>query len=116
MPTRFAQIFKRTGVANLLRQFGEWIVYLPRAGGKPRRIFARVVRNDPSIISETGEVVGQNITITVENSVTTGILATEIDSGGDEVQVAIEEGGELVTRSIAKVLNDSNGQVNFLVQ
>lgn len=103
-------------MANLLRQFGEWIVYLPRAGGKPRRIFARVVRNDPSIISETGEVVGQNITITVENSVTTGILATEIDSGGDEVQVAIEEGGELVTRSIAKVLNDSNGQVNFLVQ
>lgn len=103
-------------MANLLRQFGEWIVYLPRAGGKPRRIFARVVRNDTSIISETGEVVGQNITITVENSVTTGILATEIDSGGDEVQVAIEEGGELVTRSIAKVLNDSNGQVNFLVQ
>jgi hypothetical protein len=116
MTTRFAQQFKRIGAPSLLRQFGETITYIPRAGGITRSIAARIVRNDPQTIAELGDVTGQNIVVTVLNDAVKGILSTEIDSGGDKVRIALETDGDIKVRSIVKVLSDANGQVSFLVQ
>lgn len=118
MPTQFAKIFKLTAARNLLRQFGEeeLIGYYPGQGDKPRRIKAIVVRNDPSVISEMGGVVGQSIVVTVLDDATEGISATQIDSGRDKVSVALETGGTEQLRSMVFVTSDANGFVRFLVQ
>jgi hypothetical protein len=116
--TRFAQIFKRTGARNLLAQFGEseGIVYYPRGSGSPRSISAIVTRNNPDIISEVGDVISQYLFVRVLNDETSGISATEIDSGIDMVDVALRTDGHRERRPIVKVTDTSGGMVRFIVR
>lgn len=113
--TRFAQMFKRTGASSLMHLFGETITYLPGAGGRPRPIAARVIRNDPLVVSESGDVLAQSITVIVADDSATGISANEIDSGRDEILVSLKEGGEPERRPLKRVVDTANGQVKFEV-
>jgi len=115
MPTRFAQQFKRTGVPNLVRQFGETIEYYP-SGSQGRSVSAIVVRDPVAILAEIGEVLTQALIIRVANNATDGIDATRIDTGTDRVEVALIADGEKEMRSIVRVLSDANGFLRFLVQ
>jgi hypothetical protein len=118
MATRFAQIFTRTGARNLLAQFGEaeGIVYYPRGSGTPRAISAIVQRNNPDILSEVGDVISQYLFVRVLNDETSGISATEIDSGLDMVDVALRTDGQRERRPIMKVTDTSSGMVRFIVR
>lgn len=115
MPTRFAQQFKRTGVPNLVRQFGESIVYYG-SGASGRPINAIVVRDPAAILAEIGEVLVQAMIVRVLNSDTGGIDANSIDTGTDRVEVALIADGPVEMRSIVRVLSDANGFTRFLVQ
>ena len=115
MPTRFASLFKRTGTANLLRQFGETVLYYP-CGPETREIQAIVIRDMAAIIAAVGDVVGQSLILRVKNDSVEGISSTEIDTGTDRIYVALEADGEQTIRTIVQVLGDSNGFVRFLVQ
>ena len=116
MATRFAQQFKRTGARNILRQFGETVTYYPGLVGESRQITAIVERNNETIISEIGDVVGQALIIRVLNDATDGILSTEIDCGVDKISVPLSADDDPSLRSIVKNLSDSNGFLRFLVQ
>ncbi len=116
MATRFAQQFQRTGARYLLRQFGEPVTYYPGLVGASRTITAIVERNNATIISEIGDVVGQALIIRVLNDATEGIRSTAIDCGVDKLSVPLSADDEPSLRSIVKFLGDSNGLVRFLVQ
>ena len=116
MATRFAQQFKRTGARNILRQFGEAVTYYPGAVGASRQINAIVERNNATIVSELGGVVGQALIVRVLNHETDGILSSAIDAGIDKIMVPLNADDEPTLRAIVQKLGDSNGFVRFLVQ
>lgn len=71
--------------------FGESVTYTP-LGGSARPIAAFVERDPPERIGGDGSVYRAKMEITVANSATLGILATEINNGGDTVTVAYPQG------------------------
>lgn len=115
MPTRFAQLFSRTGAPNLVRQFGEQITYYANGSGTGRTIWAIVERN-VEVPPELGEQTAQALMIRVRDDSTYGISATEIDDGRDEVSVALDTGGTAERRQITSTVDDSNGMVRFMVR
>ena len=115
MPTRFASQFARTGALNLVRQFGESITYYADGAGTGRVINATVERN-VEVPSETGEQVARALVVRVLDSVAKGILATELNDGGDEILVALVEGGTAERRQVGRKISTSNGFVRFVVR
>ena len=112
----FETQFGRTGAVNLTRQFGESVTYHPDVGDDRTIDYAIVERDGPGLIGEYGTPVYQAV-IRVKNDSTTGISATEIDTGGDELSFPLRRGETPVTRkSIVKVLGTDNGLVRFGVQ
>jgi len=114
--TQFAQLFSITGGPNLIRQFGEYVVYYCKDGSPGREIQAMVQRGTLEIIAETGDLTSQALIIAVHNNRMTGIASDEIDTGGDEIEVALRVCEAVSLRPIVRVLNDSNGLVRFLCQ
>lgn len=114
--TVFARLFKRTGGPNLTRQFGEYVTYYPRDGSDGRRVKAMVERGTLEIIAETGDVTSQAIIVRVENDDRCGISSDEVDTGGDEIEVALRIGVTAQRRAIVRVLNDNAGLVRVLCQ
>lgn len=116
MATRFAQHFKRTAVPNILRQFGETVVYFAGGIGAGREITAAVVRDPLAIIAEIGEVLTNAMIVRVTNDATLGMLVTDIDTGRDRLRVPLEVDGDPQIRSVVRILSDANGFVRLLVQ
>lgn len=115
--TRFARMFIRTGGPVLLRQFGdvEPLVYYPRSGSS-RDINAIVERGTLEVITETGDITSQAIVIRVLNTATGGITSDEVDTGGDEIKVALRIGLTPERRALVRVLDDSGGMIRVLCQ
>ncbi len=115
MPNQFSKMFARYASSREMTAFGEDVVYYPRSGGQ-RAIKAKVYRSPMAIIEETGEIPSQELMIVVKNSDCDGISSTEIDTGGDELAVALRQDSTPQRRSIARVITDHNGMVKFMVQ
>lgn len=111
--TRFATMFSNAAASNLVRQFGSTIVYQPRHGDA-RSIQHAIIEREQQILDQQGVVI-YAIVIRVEDSVTTGIAATEIDTGGDSVLVPVRIGESPVRKEIVQVLSTENGIVRFVV-
>lgn len=107
--------FYRNAAHRQVNHFGEELVYYSR-DGKVRKIKGHVRRNSLDIIAETGEIPSQELVITVKNSDCDGISSSEIDTGGDEIEVALRVGLTPQRRSIARILSDHNDCVRFLCQ
>ena len=113
--TPFARQFKRAGVPNLIRQFGETVTYYADGGDTGREIQAIVERGTMAAMSET-DLSTQAITIRVKNDARHGISSSEVDTGADEVSVPLRVGGTAQRRSVVRVLTDANGVVSLLLQ
>ena len=100
----------------MVRQFGGSIGYFNLAGDAERTIEGIVERGTFEVISETGDVTSQAVIVKVQNDSTLGISATEIDTGGDELNVALRAGGAAERRAIVRILSDNGGLVRFLCQ
>lgn len=114
--TRFATNFARTGAQSLTLQFGETIGYYNRAGDAVRNVSARVIRDPVQIATETGEINTQSIIVRLRNDAIFGVSSAEVDTGGDEINVPLRVGESAVRRTVARVLNDSNGILSLLVE
>ena len=116
--SRFHRQFRRAGVPNLLRQFGEPVTYYPGGEGDGREIIGMVERGTPEVIAETGDITSQAIIIRVQNSDCNGIASDEVNIGGDEIGLNLRSIDNTMSRrrSIVRVLNDSNGLTRILVQ
>lgn len=97
-------------------EFAETVVYNPHGGGS-RTILAIVDREPPSIMDDAGNVVGLSFMVYVANNATSGIAATEIDTGGDRLQVSAMT-GQLPRRtcSILKVMDNDTGMLQLAVR
>jgi hypothetical protein len=112
--SKFDDQFAFSAVPALQDYFGETITYKPRGGGS-RTITGLVDRTDRNLLDGSDRAMVPTFTITVANLVTTGILATEINTGGDAISVAVRYGGTAVDRRITKVLETNGSSVTFEV-
>lgn len=115
MSNRFATQMMKTGARGLLYQFGESITYYPVAGGS-RIITGMVLREELTVVGELGDVQSQSIVVRVLNDSTNGISSTEIETGGDEIGVALRLGEAAERRAIVRVQADSTGFLRLLLQ
>lgn len=89
------------------------IVYRP-AGGDPRNIMAIIDRSPPTPIEPGKKGVTYSLMISVRNDPQAGIDITAFDSGADTVDVPIEIGGGLVTRTFADDKIEQDGGMVML--
>lgn len=111
----FDDLFASCAVPGLQGYFGETLTYKPRAGGS-RSITGMVDRTDRRVLDGTDRTTAPSFYITVANLVTTGILSTEINTGGDVISVANRYGGTAVDRRITQVVETNGSSVTIEVQ
>lgn len=91
---------------SLLTVCGESVTYKP-SGGSDRAISAIIVRNPPEQVDNPGGRTRANkLSIRVKNNATDGIASTEIDTGGDRINVAPRYGGTAVEMTFRLVSHD----------
>lgn len=113
MATRFSQQFNRLGAPLLLRQFGESIIYYAEGTGDGRVIDA-IVEREVQVITDAG-IPALKTLVTVRDSETLGVSATEIDTGRDKVTVSLRVGETPQLRQITRVVSTENSVVQFEV-
>ena len=90
--TAFDTAFKAAAVPCLFGQFGESLTYRP-AGGGTRSITGMVTRDDRQAVPGLPQTATKPTqTVVVYNDSTTGIAATEINTGGDSIDVPVRFG------------------------
>ena len=72
-------------------EFAECVVYKFRNGGS-RSIKAIIDREPPAIYDAAGNAVLPAFMVTIHNNATTGVCESEIDTGGDQVELKKEFG------------------------
>ena len=92
--------------------FAEDVTYWPRAGGS-RAIKAIVSRQTPEQLPGEARAHGMTITVTVENNATSGISSSEVDTGGDKIELARRIGETPIKRAINKILNQDAGMMEL---
>jgi hypothetical protein len=114
--TRFASLFKRAGAVNLLRQFGETVVYYQRDSSFGVSRQAIVTRDPFRIYQELGQQVGPALIVQFLNDNETGILAAQINPENDQIDVALEAGLDVSRRQVTQLLSSANGWTRCLVK
>jgi len=107
--TDFDDRFAESGFDSLLVDHGERVEYHPQAGGS-RFISAIVERDPPAVFSAGGELVHAKFSVSVLDDKTLGISSYELNTGGDEIALAIRK-GKLRTRRVIIQMNDDAGGV-----
>ena len=90
--------------------FGETVTYRPRLVSE-RNIAAVVTRQQAEQISGDENRVATVFEVHVANNSTTGIATTEIDLGGDMIDIADRVGKTPKPRSILQILDQDEGMV-----
>lgn len=92
--------------------FGEVVVYMPR-NGTDRTITATVFRQVAEALGDDENRVLPVFEVHVANSVTTGIATTEVDLGGDQIEIADRVGKTPRPRSIVQIMEQDEGMVVY---
>jgi len=113
MPSQFHQYFKDVGFPTLLSDFGEPVVYFLAGGGR-RSVDAIVDRRPPAIYDAAGEVVLPAFTVRLLNDCVLGILSSEVNTGGDEVEL-IAKIGDLkpVRKTVLSKVREDTGVIEL---
>ena len=111
MPSAFDKRFVRSGAPQLQRQFGELVTYQLRSGGT-RSVTAIIERNPPAIYSDTGDIVRMSFIIRIPNDAAEGVLASEVDTGGDTVKIIRKLGDKVpATFVVDRIVDQSGGML-----
>lgn len=114
--TVFDSLFAEAAAPELLAQFGESVVYVPK-GGTPRTIALAIVdRNPPEALVGPASGHGPMLLVTVEDHATRGILKTELNTGGDRIEVAVRKGGAAKSMQINKLVKDTGGMLTIEIR
>ena len=103
------------GTADFLSEFGEDVKYLPRGGGE-REITAVVDREAVAEFAGSGQGQSLIIVVIVANSATTGIATSEVDTGGDKIELAMRLGETVKQRRITKIIGQDAGMLTLEVR
>lgn len=96
--------------------FAELVTYVPTRFGidpqrDPRQIKAVVIREPMAVVSEDGDTVVPVFQVHVANSSTEGISSTELDLGGDQIQMPTRDGKSAESRTITQLLIQDTGML-----
>jgi hypothetical protein len=91
--------------------FAEAITYNFRTG-TTRALNAIVNREPYSFFDATGNASMASMTIVIP-TVVDGVLASEIDTGGDSVSLALKVGGTVVNKAVLAILNQDFGAIKL---
>ena len=97
-------------------EFAESVTYYPVRFAtdplrQPRAIVANVVRNQISAADQDVESVLPEFEVHVANDATLGISSTEIDTGGDMIEIATRPGKTPQKRSIQFITDQDEGMM-----
>ena len=90
--------------------FAEVVTYWPRSGS-PRTIAAVVIREQTAVLEQDVQTNAPVFQVHVANSLTLGISSTELDCGGDQIELAPRDGKPPERRSITEVLEQDRGML-----
>ena len=104
---------------GFLDKFGETIYYLPDAhltttSGTGREIKAVVDRNPKATLAEAGEVMRDVLHVGVSNAAggdDPGIASDEVNTGGDELLLAVREGETPTLVRINRIVRQDPGMM-----
>jgi hypothetical protein len=107
--------------ALFLADFAETIVYKPRPtqtvpSPAPRTITALVDREPPAFLLEADGLAVPTVHVIVRNSATTGISSSEVDTGGDQMDVALRLGQAAATKRIVRIVSHDAGLLRLEVR
>ena len=108
MPSQFSQSVAKDAFSQLLIIHGETVTYRPKVGGSFERT-AVVERNPPDLFDAVGNAVAVNAIVRFHNDATTGVDANNLNTGGDEIDIAIRNGATVKTQSVFQVLSTDAG-------
>ena len=110
----FDKTLELSADAFFLLPGSEYVTYFP-ASGASRKIRAVVNRPGPERIAEIGG--GREVSeVLVKNSGDDGIASTEVDTGGDKIQMAARAGRVPVLMRITRVISQDAGMIKLKVQ
>jgi hypothetical protein len=94
------------------QDFAETVTYWPRGASTGRAIKAVVIRDQIATFSEDG---GQtnlpSFQVFVANTATGGISSSEIDTGGDKIELPPRDGKTAEKRSITQITEQDHGML-----
>lgn len=101
--------------------FAETVTYYPHVGfgqaESSRSIKAVVIREQVQASSaDGGDVVVPIFEVHVENDATTGISSSEINTGGDMIELSTRIGGATKKRAIVYLTNHDDGMLTLQCQ
>lgn len=91
-------------------EFAESVIYRTRAGGS-RTINAVVMRQAVGDSEESGGASIPFFEVHVANNVTYGITSTEINLGGDTIDIAVRPGLTASARAIIAIVEQDEGML-----
>lgn len=110
MTLRDTIIDDATAVFANTSDFAETVTYRPRAGGS-RTIAAVVIRQIAETISDEENRVVPVFEVHVVNNAVNGISATEVNRGGDRIEIAERVGQEPLPRPITQIIEQDEGML-----
>lgn len=100
----------------LIEEHGEQVTYYPRGGGS-RTINAIVDREPPAVFDQSGRVIKTSFLARVFNDCETGILASELDTGGDDIELILKIGSAVaVRRPIVRIVSQDSGVLQLAIE
>ena len=108
MPSAYDRRFGRSAFPRHESYFGEPITYFLRDGGQ-RSFNAIINRDPPAFYDSVGNVVLPEFTIEFSRDCKDGILASEVDTGGDEVELLAEVDATIpVRKTVLKIISQDS--------
>jgi len=110
----FDELLESTA-ADFVNTFGEDVKYLPRGGGS--RNIKMVINREP-IEKLAGSPQGSSPTIegSVVNNSIGGISVSEIDTGGDKIELQVRIGQAVQQRRITKIIDQDAGMMTVEIR
>ena len=100
---------------EILSAFGEPVTYYPSGGGS-RAIAADIIRDPPVRFEGTSRAYAPFMVVSVANDATTGISSSEIDKGGDKIDLPVKKGEIAQKRPLVQILTQDAGMLRLEVR
>lgn len=113
--TVFSDSFEH-GFATLLEQHGETVSYKFRDSGEVVSRTAIVDRNPPTGVDQIGNVVAFQLMVYFHNNQSDGVQSHVVDSGGDQIYVALKSGASAVWRPVYSLMEADGGTTQVAVR
>jgi hypothetical protein len=108
MATQFNTLFGTYAFPALLTMYGQSTTYRP-VTGSTRAITAIIHTDEITIAAFAQDVASVRAVVQVLNNGTSGILASELNLGGDRLDVPLRNGESASILAIKHIINDEAG-------